>query len=103
VGAALDEACGLLVTWYRFPCVTARLFVRYRRPVLINHELRIAAWVAESRGRRIHVDARVTLAGDVLAEARGAFLHVRLEHFLASPEGRAAGEAWRRRLHSDGE
>ena len=30
-------------------------------------------------------------------------LHVPLEHFLASPEGRAAGEAWRRRLHSDGE
>jgi hypothetical protein len=41
--------------------------------------------------------------GEVLAEARGAFLHVPLEHFLASPEGRAAGEVWRRRLHPDGE
>ena len=29
---------------------------------------------------------------------RGAFLHVPLAHFLATPEGRAAGEAWRRRL-----
>ena len=43
------------------------------------------------------------LGGEILAEARGAFLHVPLEHFLASPEGRAAGEAWRRRLHPDGE
>ena len=30
VAAALDEACGLLATWYRFPTVTARIFVRYR-------------------------------------------------------------------------
>jgi acyl-CoA thioesterase FadM len=83
--------------------VTARIFVRYRRPVLINSELALAAWVTESRGRRIHIDADLRLDGEVLAEARGAFLHVALEHFLASPEGRAAGEAWRRRLHSDGE
>jgi acyl-CoA thioesterase FadM len=83
--------------------VTARIFVRYRQPVLINRELRIAARVTESRGRRIHVDGDLRLEGEILAEARGAFLHVPLEHFLASPEGRAAGETWRRRLHSDGE
>jgi hypothetical protein len=34
----------------------------------------------------------------VLAAARGTFLHVPLEHFLATPEGRAAGEAWAKRL-----
>ena len=83
--------------------MTARIFVRYRRPVLINRELAITAWVTESRGRRIHIDGDLRLGGEILAEARGAFLHVPLEHFLASPEGRAAGEAWRRRLHSDGE
>ncbi|MEO8290594.1 MAG: PaaI family thioesterase [Gaiellaceae bacterium] len=103
VGAALDEACGLLATWHRFPAVTARIFIRYRRPVLINRELRIASWVTESRGRRIHIDGELSDGTEILAEARGAFLHVPLEHFLASPEGRAAGEAWRRRLHSDGE
>jgi acyl-coenzyme A thioesterase PaaI-like protein len=103
VGAALDEACGLLATWHRFPAVTARIFVRYRRPVLINRELRIGARVTESRGRRIHVDGDLHDGEELLAEARAAFLHVPLEHFLASPEGRAAGEAWRRRLHSDGD
>ena len=35
---------------------------------------------------------------EVLAEARAAFLHVPLEHFLATPEGRAAARDWRRRL-----
>jgi len=103
VGAALDEACGLLATWHRFPAVTARIFVRYRRPVLINCELRVAAWVTDTRGRRIHIDGDLRADGEILAETRCAFLHVPLEHFLASPEGRAAGEAWRRRLHSDGE
>jgi acyl-coenzyme A thioesterase PaaI-like protein len=103
VGAALDEACGLLATWHRFPAVTARIFVRYRRPALINRELRIAAWVTDSRGRRIHIDGDLRDGAEILAEARCAFLHVPLEHFLASPEGRDAGRAWRRRLHSEGE
>ena len=103
VGAALDEACGLLATWYRFPAVTARIFIRYRKPVPINRELALASWVTGARVRRIHIDAQLLDEGEALAEARGAFLHVPLEHFLATPEGRAAGEAWRRRLHPDGE
>jgi acyl-CoA thioesterase FadM len=103
VGAALDEACGLLATWYRFPAVTARIFVRYRKPAPINRELKLASWVTGARGRRIHVDAHLRDADDVLAEARAAFLHVPLEHFLLTPEGRAAGEAWRQRLHSEGD
>jgi acyl-coenzyme A thioesterase PaaI-like protein len=99
VAAALDEACGLLATWYRFPAVTARMFVRYRRPVPINAQLALAAWLTSVHRRRIHVDAELRDdEGDLLAEARGALLHVPLEHFLATPEGRAAGDAWRRRL-----
>ena len=78
--------------------MTARIFVRYRRPVLINRELAIAAWVTESRGRRIHIDGQLRREGEVFAEARGAFLHVPLEHFLGTPEGQAAAEQWRRRL-----
>jgi acyl-coenzyme A thioesterase PaaI-like protein len=103
VGAALDEACGLLATWHRFPAVTARIFLRFRRPVLINRRLRVASWVTDSRGRRIHVDAELRDGEELLAEARAAFLHVPLEHFLLTPEGRAAGEAWRQRLHPEGE
>lgn len=98
VSAALDEACGLLATWYRFPTVTARIFVRYRRPVPINRELEVEAWLTGTRGRRLHVDGRLSDDGEILAEARAAFLHVPLEHFLVTPEGRAAGEAWRRRV-----
>jgi acyl-coenzyme A thioesterase PaaI-like protein len=98
VGAALDEACGLLATWYRFPTVTARIFVRYRRPVPINRTLTVSATLTGARGRRLHVDGRLRDGDEVLAEARAAFLHVPLEHFLATPEGRAAGREWRRRI-----
>jgi acyl-coenzyme A thioesterase PaaI-like protein len=94
VAAALDEACGLLATWYRFPAVTARIFVRYRQPVPINTELLVRARLVNERGRRLHVDSELTDGSDVLAEARAAFLHVPLEHFLATPEGRAAAAAW---------
>jgi acyl-coenzyme A thioesterase PaaI-like protein len=95
VAAALDEACGLLATWHRFPAVTARIFVRYRVPVWINTELLVRAQLVEKRGRRLHVDGSLTDGNEVLAEARAAFLHVPLEHFLATPEGQAAAVAWR--------
>jgi len=98
VAAALDEACGLLATWYRFPAVTARIFVRYRQPVSINTELLVRARLVSERGRRLHVDGELTDGSDVLAEARAAFLHVPLEHFLATPEGRASADGWRARL-----
>jgi len=98
VAAALDEACGLLATWYRFPTVTARIFVRYRRPVNINTELLVRAELTSERGRRLRVAAQIGDGNEVLAEARAAFLHVPLEHFLATPEGKAAAEAWAQRL-----
>lgn len=103
VGAALDEACGLLATWHRFPTVTARIAIRYRRPAPINEALRASARVTGERGRRIEISGELRdVAGELLAEAEGTFLHVPLEHFLATPEGRAAGEAWARRLSGGG-
>jgi acyl-coenzyme A thioesterase PaaI-like protein len=99
VAAALDEACGLLATWYRFPTVTARIFVRYRKPVEINTELLVRARLESERGRRVRVRGEIVDGDVVLAEARAAFIHVPLSHFLATPEGRAAAEAWRERLN----
>jgi acyl-coenzyme A thioesterase PaaI-like protein len=94
VAGALDEAVGLLATWYAFPAVTARMFVRYRRPVPINTELLVAASLTDATGRRLHVEARLGDGGETLAECRAALLRVPLEHFLRTPEGRAAAERW---------
>ena len=78
--------------------MTARSFVRFRRPVPINTELLVRARVESQSGRRLRVRGELLDAEEPLAEARAAFLHVPLEHFLLTPEGRAAGEAWRERL-----
>lgn len=102
VAAALDEAAGILATWYRWPSVTAELTVRFRRPVHINRELMISARLAEDRGRRFEVHAELHDGDELLASAQGIWAHVPFEHFLQTPEGRAAGEAWRRRLGLDG-
>jgi acyl-coenzyme A thioesterase PaaI-like protein len=100
VAAALDEAGGLLATWYRFPSVTTRLAVRYRQPVHIKRELTIRAELAGDLGRRLDIRAELLDGGELLADAEGTWTHVPLEHFLRTPEGRAAGDAWRARLGS---
>jgi len=101
VAAALDEACGLLATWHRFPSVTAQIAVRFRRPVHINRDLHVQARVVKTDGRRVHIDGELRDADELLAAAQGEFQHVPLEHFLQTPEGRAAGDAWRARLGRD--
>ena len=102
VAAALDEACGLLASWYRFPTVTGRLFVHFRRPVPINTELLIQSRVDYEHGRRVHISGEIVDGDEILAQARCAFVHVPLEHFLGTPEGRAAGEEWLRKLDAEG-
>jgi acyl-CoA thioesterase FadM len=67
--------------------------------VPIGRELVVRAWVTDIRGRRIHVDGKLLCDDEVLAEVRCAFLHVPLEHFLLTPEGRAAAERWRETLN----
>jgi acyl-CoA thioesterase FadM len=101
VAALIDEACGLVATWYRFPTVTGRMFLRYRRPVPINRPLSVRAWVEEERGRRVFVRGELWDAEELLADARLAFVHVPLEHFLDTHEGREHAEAWRRRLQTE--
>jgi acyl-CoA thioesterase FadM len=98
VAALIDEACGLVATWYRFPTVTGRMFLRYRRPVPIKLPLSVRAWVEGEKGRRVQVRGELWNSDDLLAEARLAFVHVPLEHFLETPEGRAHAEAWRQRI-----
>jgi acyl-CoA thioesterase FadM len=78
--------------------VTAELIVRFRRPVHINRELRISARLLGDRGRRFDVAAGLHDDEELLASAQGTWVHVPFEHFLQTPEGRAARDAWRERL-----
>ena len=77
------------------------MFLRYRRPVPINRDLAVRARVEKDEGRRVHVRGEIWDGDELLSEARIAFVHVPLEHFLDTPEGRAHAEAWRQRLASE--
>jgi acyl-CoA thioesterase FadM len=91
----------LLATWYRFPAVTRRLFVDFRRPVPINTELLVRANFEREHDRHVHVSGELVDGDDVLAHARCAFVHVPLEHFLRTREGRAAAAKWEQRLAAE--
>ena len=64
----------------------------------INRELSVSATIERTHGRRIHARGELRDGETLLADARGAFLHVPLDHFLATPEGQAAREHWERHL-----
>ena len=78
--AALDEAMGW-ATWAAGALsMTARMEVKYRRPLPLGEELIVSAEVTRDRGRRLEAEAVIrTLSGETLAEASGLFLRVPAE------------------------
>lgn len=95
VSTLIDEAMGWAVYHDSKWGATARLNVRFRRPVGLDQPLRIEAWIVRHRGRLIELRAEVRdAAGQVLAEGDGAFM--RLEDHMAndmSERARLAGRA----------
>ena len=95
VTALLDEA----MAWAAFArdawVVTARIDVRFRRPVEIGRPVRVVGRVVADRGRIVEAVGEVRRASDdaLLAEAAGVFARV--------PEDRA--RAWRRRYIGEAE
>ena len=96
VAAALDEACGLLATWHRFPTVTARFSVRYRRPAAINRPLGISARVVAERGRRIAIAAEPRDGDDLANGVERSSTSARA--LPPDARGPVPRGGWRRRL-----
>lgn len=77
VTTLVDEAMGWAVYHAGAWAATARLSVRFRRPVRLDVALRIEAWVTRDRGRLIELRADVRDAsGALLAEGEGAFMRL---------------------------
>ena len=94
VTTLVDEAMGWAVYHAGAWAATARLAVRFRRPVRLDTPLRIEAWVTRDRGRLIELRADVRdAAGALLAEGEGAFM--RLDERFASELSDLAIEAGR--------
>jgi len=96
VSTMLDEAMGYAVYYSRAWGATARLSVRFRKPVPMDEPLRIEAWITRARSRLIECRAEMSVVGgELLAEADGAFMR------LDASEGNQLSELARRAGRND--
>jgi acyl-coenzyme A thioesterase PaaI-like protein len=91
VATALDDCLGFLIYVVGEPAVTAKLEVDYRKPVAIGVQYKLHAKLHHRRGRKIYTSIEMRDGADKLvAEGKGLFLTVSLEHFTKNlpPEWR---------------
>jgi acyl-coenzyme A thioesterase PaaI-like protein len=95
VSAVFDDLLGHVLTLHGVTGVTRRLEVDYLAPVLLHEEHELVARLVERDGRKLWVEGEALGPdGNVRFRARGLFIQVGAEHFLAglSPEERARAE-----------
>jgi acyl-coenzyme A thioesterase PaaI-like protein len=89
VATLIDEAMGWAVYHDAKWGATARLNVRFRKPIMLDQGLRIEAWIVRRRARLIELRAVVRDAtGQPLAEGDGLFMT--LEEHMAEAMSRRA-------------
>jgi len=75
--AAMDEAMGWAMYAAGAWAMTARMQVKYRRPLRLGEEVIVSAETVRDRGRRLEATAQITtLNGEVICEADGLFLRM---------------------------
>ncbi|MBI2913260.1 MAG: PaaI family thioesterase [Chloroflexi bacterium] len=93
--AALDEAMGWAMYAAGAWAMTARMEVKYRRPLPLGQELTVTARVSRDRGRWLEATGEIRgAAGEIVAEARGVFMRLppgRARQMEAFYLGRAQG------------
>ena len=83
VATLIDDAMGWAIYHAGAWGATARLSIRYRKPVPLDENLRIKAWVVGNRSRLIEARAELRDSrGTLLAEAESSFM--KLDEPLAS-------------------
>jgi uncharacterized protein (TIGR00369 family) len=94
VATLIDEAMGWAVYGARQWGATARLNVRFRRPVGLDQRLRVDAWITHNRARLIELRSEVRdERGTLLAEGEGTFM--KLDERMASEMSGLARETGR--------
>jgi uncharacterized protein (TIGR00369 family) len=77
VSTLIDEAMGWAVYHAAKWGATARLNVRFRKPVYLDRKLRVEAWIVKDRARLFELRAEVRDGdGDLLAEGDGVFMRL---------------------------
>ncbi len=78
VAAALDEVLGLSAGLSGMQAMTGKLSVTFRKPTPLERELSLYGELSRVEGRKIMTAARIQDGDELLAEAEGLFIAVRL-------------------------
>lgn len=92
--AALDEAMGWAMYAAGIWALTARMEIKYRRPLRLGEMVTVAAQLTRSRGRWLEVRGEMRdAAGNLLAQSKGVFMRLPEEEaralaasYLTGPE-----------------
>jgi len=92
--AAIDEAMGWAMYAAGAWAMTARLQVRYRRPLPLGERLEVSAEVVRDRGRWLEAEGRLrVVGGPLVAEAKGLFIRLPAEKAKQMQEFYLAGRS----------
>ena len=100
ISTALDDALGSVLVILERPAVTAKLEVNYRRPAFLDRRFEVEAWAERIDGRKLHLAGELRDAGELVADARGLFVQVEVEHFLRGAE--ELPQSWREHAERTG-
>ncbi len=90
--AAIDEAMGWAMYAAGAWAMTARLQVRYRRPLPLGERLEVSAEVVRDRGRWLEAEGRLrVLDGPLVTEAKAVFIRLPAEKAKQMQEFYLAG------------
>jgi uncharacterized protein (TIGR00369 family) len=94
VAAAIDEAMGWAMYAAGAWAMTARLEVRYRRPLPLGQPLEVSAEVVRDRGRWLEAEGSLRVAdGTLLADAKAVFIRLPSEQSREMEQFFRAGRA----------
>jgi acyl-coenzyme A thioesterase PaaI-like protein len=92
--AAMDEAMGWAMYAAGAWAMTARLEVKYRRPLPLGERLEVTAEVVRDRGRWLEAEGQLRLlGGPLLAQAKAVFMRLPPEKARQMQEFYIAGRA----------
>jgi acyl-coenzyme A thioesterase PaaI-like protein len=92
--AAIDEAMGWSMYAAGAWAMTARLEVKYRRPMPLGEPLEVTAEVVRDRGSWLEAEAQIRLVdGPIVAEGKAVFMRLPEDRALEMQEFYLAGRA----------
>ncbi|MGK2955809.1 MAG: PaaI family thioesterase [Solirubrobacterales bacterium] len=81
VATVLDDALGTVLILVQRPAVTANLNIDFRAPAFLGRELSVEARCERIEGRKLHLVGRLLDGEEIIAEGRGLFIEVNIDHF----------------------